>query len=104
MDKVVISPDELAEISVKPQELRIEAKLPSPVPLWAKVAMSALVLVLPLLCLVAIVLRVAFRTQPPRTRYAWTGFLCTLLVISGLMNSAATVFVLSVAPLPAITR
>jgi hypothetical protein len=27
MDKVVISPDELAEIRVKPQELRIEAKL-----------------------------------------------------------------------------
>ena len=102
MDKVVISPDELAEIRVQPQELRMEAKLPSPIPIWAKVAMSALVLVLPLLCLVAIILRVAFRTQPPRTRYAWTGFLCTLLVVSGLITSVATAFVLSVGPLPAI--
>jgi len=44
-----------------------------------------------LLCLVTIILRVAFRGQTPRIRYAWTSFLSTLLIISGFLTSASTV-------------
>jgi hypothetical protein len=64
--------------------------------------MSPLVLFLPLLCLITLVLRVAMRGLPPRTRYAWITFLSTLLIISGMLTSIAAVLVVTVVPLPAI--
>jgi S1-C subfamily serine protease len=45
---------------------------------------------------------VAFRGQTPRIRYAWTGFLSTLLIISGFLTSAMAVVALSLGPLPSI--
>jgi S1-C subfamily serine protease len=63
-----------------------------------------LVLVLPLLCVVAIVLRAAMRTLPPRNRHAWTALLTTLLIVSGLLTSVATVVFFSIAPLPPLTE
>src|SRR5260221_14194495 len=47
-------------------------------------------------------MRVAFRGQAPRIRYAWTAFLSTLLVISGFLTSAATVLLFSFGSVPAI--
>jgi S1-C subfamily serine protease len=61
-----------------------------------------MVLFLPLLCLVSIVLRVAMRTLPPRSRHAWTSFLATLLTVSGILTSVATVLSFSFAPLPSV--
>jgi hypothetical protein len=84
MDKIVISPSEIKEIKEVPEQLtQIEPKLPPAIPWWARLSVGILVLFLPLLCLVTIILRVAFRGQTPRIRYAWTGFLSTLLIISG---------------------
>ncbi|HET6180937.1 MAG TPA: serine protease [Candidatus Sulfotelmatobacter sp.] len=103
MDKIVISPAEVAGTQPSLElPARLEPKLPPAVPRWAKWAISPLVLVLPLLCLMAIVLRVAMRTLPPRTRHAWTSLLSTALIVSGLLNSVATVVVFSVAPLPSV--
>lgn len=103
MDKIVISPAEVAQ-TLTPPELpaRLEPKLPNAIPGWAKWALAPTVLLLPLLCLLSIVLRVAMRTLPPRTRHAWTSLLATLLVISGLLTSVATVLMFSFAPLPSI--
>ena len=68
MEKIVISPAEVAETQVPAdQPARLEPKLTPAVPRWAKWALAPLVLFLPLLCLVAIVLRVAMRGLPPRT-------------------------------------
>lgn len=103
MEKIVISTAEVAETQVPAdQPARLEPKLAPAVPRWAKWALSPLVLVLPLLCLVAIVLRVAMRGLPPRTRHEWTSLLATLLIISGMVTSAATVLVFSFAPLPPV--
>jgi S1-C subfamily serine protease len=97
MDKIVISPNEITEIKETPdQPARIEPKLPPAIPWWARVSVGVLVLFLPLLCLVTIILRVAFRGQTPRIRYAWTSFLSTLLIISGFLTSAGTVVFFSV--------
>ena len=97
MDKIVISPNEITEIKETPdQPARIEPKLPPAIPWWARVSVGVLVLFLPLLCLVTIILRVAFRGQTPRIRYAWTSFLSTLLIISGFLTSASTVVFFSV--------
>jgi S1-C subfamily serine protease len=97
MDKIVISPSEITEIKEGPDlPARIEPKLPPAIPWWARVSVGILVLCLPLLCLVTIILRVAFRGQTPRIRHAWTAFLSTLLIISGFLTSAAAVVFFSV--------
>jgi S1-C subfamily serine protease len=103
MEKIVISPAEVAETQTfAEQPARLEPKLAPAVPAWAKWALAPLVLLLPLLCLVAIVLRVAMRGLPPRTRYGWTSLIATLLIVSGMITSAATVLVFSFAPLPSV--
>ena len=103
MEKIVISSAEVAETqSPAEQPARLEPKLAPAIPPWAKWTLAPLVLVLPLLCLVAIVLRVAMRGLPPRTRHEWTSLLATLLIVSGIATSVATVFLLSFAPLPPV--
>jgi len=103
MDRIIISPAEIARTEVSPDvPARMQPTLEPAVPRWAKWTLSPLVLVLPLLCLVAIVMRVAMRTLPPRTRHDWTSLLATLLTVSGLFTSVVGVVALSVAPLPSI--
>ena len=103
MEKIVISPGEIADTRVAPEQpARIEPKLPPVVPWWAKFSLAPLVLVLPILCLVTIVLRVAMRSLPPRTRHGWIAFLSTLLVASGLLTSISTVLIFSFVPLPSL--
>jgi len=103
MEKIVISPTEVAETQVPIESpARVNASLPAVVPGWAKVGLAPLVLVLPLLCVVAIVLRVAMRSLPPRTRDGWTSFLNSLLVTSGLLTSVAAILFFSFAPLPSV--
>lgn len=101
MEKIVISSREIADTGTLPEQpARVEPKLTPPVPVWAKVALSPLVLILPLLCIVTIILRVAMRGLPPRTRFAWTGLLATLLTISGAVTTLAFVLILTLHPLP----
>lgn len=100
MDKIVISPSELTEVSGEPAPPgRIEPKLPPAIPWWGRLLAALLVPVLPLLCLFAIIVRIAFRGQPPRTRYAWTAYVSTLLIASGILNFLALVVALSVGPM-----
>src|SRR5262249_18054433 len=97
MDKIVISPNEIMEIkeAPAPDQPRIEPKLPPAIPWWARISVGLLVLCLPLLCLITIILRVAFRGQTPRIRYAWTAFMTTLLIISGFLTSPIAVVAFS---------
>ena len=104
-EKVTVSLDEIdrsvSEPHAAPTDLK---KLPPAIPLWSRIALSFLALVLPLLCIVTVVLRLAFRAQPPRDRNAMTSFLSTLLVISGLLTTVAFALVLSFVPVPAIVN
>jgi S1-C subfamily serine protease len=101
MEKIVISPAEVAQTQAPADKLvRLEPKLAPAVPHWAKWTLAPMVLLLPLLCLVAIVLRMAMRGLSPRTRYEWTSLLATLLIVSGMVTSVATVLVFSFAPMP----
>jgi len=101
MEKIVISTAEVAETTLLPEgPARLEPQLPSPVAWWAKLTMWPLALVLPLLCVIAIVLRFAMRGMPPRARHAWTGFLATLLTASGLLTCAAAILFVSLVPPP----
>jgi S1-C subfamily serine protease len=101
MEKIVINNDELAQAAISVIEVSgPAAKLPPPIPWWAKVCLAPLVLVLPLLCLMTIILRVAVRNLPPRTRYAWIALFSTLLAISGILTSIGFVVAYTVSPAP----
>lgn len=101
MEKLVVTENEVLEV-----ELRAEpsspspAKVPRPIPIWARLALLPTVLALPVLCLITIVLRIALRATAPRTREAWNAYLNTLLVTSALLNTAAAIFMFSAFPVP----
>jgi S1-C subfamily serine protease len=104
-EKITVSTEEIEqaipEAHAAPTDLK---RLPAPIPLWAKVALALLVPLLPLLCVVAIILRLAFRTQSPRDRSAMASLLLTLLIISGFLTSVGVALVLSFVPVPAIVN
>lgn len=103
MDRIVVSSQEIAEVGdLATNAAPLQPKLAPAIHWSLKAAVSILVLFLPLLCLVTIILRVSFRNQSPRIRYAWTAFLATLLTISGFLTSGAAVLVFSLVPLPVI--
>jgi len=103
MEKIVISSREVSETRLIPEQpSRPEVQLAPVVPLWAKLWLWPLIVALPLLCLITLILRVAMRSLPPRTRHGWTAFLNTLLVASGLLTSLSAVAAFSLVPLPSL--
>ena len=103
MERIVIRADEIAQ-TVRPTGDAVipASKLPPPIPWWARVCLSPLVLALPVLCLVSILLRVAVRGLPPRSRFAWVSFFSTLLAISGILTSIAAVLAFTWMPTPSV--
>lgn len=103
MDKVIVSKAEVAEVGAILSESRgLEPSLPPAIPAWGKASLAIFVVLLPVLCILAAILRISLRNQPPRTKHAMASYLSTLLIISGLITSAGVVAILSVAPPPAI--
>jgi S1-C subfamily serine protease len=104
-EKIVVSNEEIEqtipEANAPPTELK---RLPSPIPFWAKIALALLVPLLPALCIVAIVLRLAFRAQPPRDRSAVTSLLLNLLIVSGFVTTVGVALVLFLIPVPAVVN
>lgn len=105
MDRIVVTESEVAQVTPPTAEQpRVQSKLPPPIPTPARLVLAPLVLLLPLLCLAAIVLRVATRGQPPRIRAAWAAYLSSLLIASGLISTIAVAAVLSYAPMPVLVN
>lgn len=103
IDKVVITELEVNKVSSAASATApLPPKLPSPVPPWARVVLSFLVLFLPVLCIVAIILRIAFRGQNARVKLAWTSFLSTLLIVGGFLCTMETGLVFAFVPLPSM--
>jgi S1-C subfamily serine protease len=104
MKKIVISVDEIAQTTRPADEpVALSTKLSPAIPRWAKACLIPLVLVLPILCVVSILIRVAVRGLPPRSRFAWVSFFSTLLAISGIVTSVGGVIAFSVSPAPSVT-
>lgn len=102
MDRIVITTQEVDRAAPAPgaQEVR-SPRLPSPVPLWARLVLIPLVVVLPLLSLVALIIRVGVRRQTPRALQAWSSYLLTLLIISGFFSTILAVLSISFSWAPA---
>jgi S1-C subfamily serine protease len=104
-EKVVVSAEEIERTVPEPTSAPVEFKpLPSPIPVWARVLLCVLVPVLPLLCIVALVLKLAARGQVPRVRHAIASLLTTLLAISGLFTTVASVLAVFLIPMPAVSN
>ena len=87
-DRVVVSPVDLARIDSGFKTNSGQGDAPT-IPWWGRAIGWFLALNFPLLCIFSIGIRVAIRRKEYRVREAWKGFLCTLLVVSGLANLAA---------------
>ena len=107
MERIVITNKEVEQVAAPPvavtpsfQETR--PRLPNPVPLWTRLLLLPLITVLPLLSLVALIIKVTVRKQTPRATQAWSSYLLTLLIISGFFSTllAITSISLSWAPAP----
>lgn len=104
MDRIVITTKEIGQLTTPVAaagESPAPPKLPSPVPLWARLLLAPLVLILPLLSLVALVLKVAVRKQAPRAVQAWSSYLLTLLIVSGFFSTVLTIVSVSLSWAPA---
>ena len=92
--KLVVSAEEVLRVA-EPAQGSVPAPFPpsSPalIPWWSRLLLCPLVLGLPLLCLCVIIMRVLLRSETPKKRAAWLGYATTLLIISGLLNSAVLI-------------
>jgi S1-C subfamily serine protease len=107
MDRIVITTKEVDQVStpaaiVTPAFQETRPRLLNPVPLWVRLLLLPLVLVLPLLSLAALIIKVTVRKQTPRAAQAWSSYLLTLLIVSGFFSTllAVTSISLSWAPAP----
>jgi S1-C subfamily serine protease len=105
MDRIVITEQEVSTPIASASLLEPQPTspgLPNPVPLWARLLLAPLTLLLPVLCLVALVLKLVLRKRSPREVQAWWSYLLMLLIISGLFSTVLTVLSVSLswAPVP----
>lgn len=99
MSKIVISSSEVESVSL-PADAISSPKLPKAIPLWLRLSLLPLILVLPLLAVVALVLRFTLRASVPRQREAWHTYLMTLLIASSFIFTISTVLAFSYMPSP----
>ena len=96
MDPIVITSQEVAKTQIPVQSApEVRPRLPNPIPLWVRLILIPLVLVLPVLCLVALILRVSVRDRAPRVRQTWASYLLSLLIIGGFFATILAVLVFS---------
>jgi S1-C subfamily serine protease len=103
--KVIVSGYEVSQVPEAPvhNEPQTTAHLTPAIPWWARVGLSLVALCFPLLCVFTVILRIAFRAETPRIKYAWTSFLSTLLIVSGMLMLIAGTLAFCFAPIPVIT-
>jgi S1-C subfamily serine protease len=103
VEHVIVSSEEITEIeAIGEPPFSLFDREYAGVPKWALVACSPLVAMLPLLCLLVVVARVVLRHRPLAVRQAWLGFFSTLLIVSGVLSSAAAVAFLSLPRMPTV--
>jgi len=105
MDRIVITTQEVDKTVIPaptPQgSQQLHPRLPRAVPIWVILLMSPLVLILPLLCLAALIIRLSIGRKTPRAQQAWISYLLTMLIVSGLLSTVLSVLSISFSWAPA---
>jgi S1-C subfamily serine protease len=103
MDKVLVTQEELGKVTPPPDQPPALSEPLKPEIGWIpRLVMMPLALALPVLGLVTVILRIAFRDKPARTRLAWANLTSSLLIASGLLTSMAAVVVVSTSPVASV--
>jgi hypothetical protein len=104
-ERVIVSSEEVLRLEPAIEgPLPVFQKIASPIPLWARICTAFLVLFLPVLAVVTMILRVAFRAQPRNVRFAWLSFTSTLLIVSGLLTTTAVLLMFAFTPVPSMVN
>jgi len=103
--KVIVSGHDVSQVpdAAVSESPQLAPRLSPAIPWWARVGLAVVALCFPLLCVITVILRIAFRAETPRIKYAWTSFLSTLLIVSGMLMLTAGALVFFLAPVPVIT-
>lgn len=99
MQKIIVTKEDLARSGSATEsgcDSRTAQMRASP---WRRLLLFPFVLVPPLLCVVALVLWLVLRKKSQEVRAAWAGYLCWLLVASGVAGSLIVALFLSQKPL-----
>jgi hypothetical protein len=101
-EKVVVTTSEVQSVEVVPTPAApiVKNKPPRLIPIWARLVLIPFTLILPLLCLISVILRIALRATAPRTRQAWDSYLNTLLISGGFIFTVIVVLAFSYMPTP----
>lgn len=97
--KIVISASEVLSVELPAGPLEAP-KVQRAIPVWARLVMLPLVLFLPLLAIIAMVMRIALRAAAPRTQQAWHSYLMALLIAGSLVFTTTAVLMYSFVPTP----
>lgn len=101
MEKIVVTTQEVQGVSAPPAGTSPGAvEHRAPLSWGVRLATLPLVLVLPLLCLVALAVRLAVHTATPRNKHAWTAWFSSLLIASGLLTTLLFSMAYFLAPRP----
>jgi S1-C subfamily serine protease len=102
MDRIVITTQEVDRAPAPvPGQPEVRPRVPNPVPLWARLLMIPLVLLLPVLAITALIIRLVVRKQPPRAIQAWSNYLLALMIVSSLLFTVLSVLSVSLQWAPA---
>lgn len=101
MEKIVVTSRDLRDVIVPPAGTTSEPVVQKfPRSLGLRLATLPLVLVLPVLCLVALVVRLALHGGSPKGKHAWTAWFNSLLIASGLLTTLLFSMAYFLAPRP----
>jgi S1-C subfamily serine protease len=102
MDRIVITTQEVDRAPAPvPGQPEVRPRVPNPVPLWARLLIIPLVLLLPVLAIAALIIRLVVRKQPPRAVQAWSNYLLALMIVSSLLFTLVSVLSVSLQLAPA---
>jgi S1-C subfamily serine protease len=87
MDKIAITPEEIATVADPANGGRAEVKLPPPITWIVRLVLLPLVLILPVLSIISVIVWVGVRNREPRLQHAWIRYMFILLTASGLTTT-----------------
>lgn len=101
MEKIVVTSQDVHSVVLPPAGTSPEpVTQKAPLTLGPRLATLPLVLVLPVLCLVTLVVRLVLHSGSPKVKHAWTAWLSSLLIASGLLTTLLFSMAYFLAPRP----
>jgi hypothetical protein len=103
MEKIIVTKEDLVRGGSATEKGCDSSGGPTRASSWVRLLLFPFVFVPPLLCFVALALWLVLRKKSPELRAAWAGYLCWLLIASGVAGSVGVALLLSQKSVPSRT-